>query len=561
MRNPASIGISSKTVKQIGHCKLSKNYDSETGNLSTGVHILKSVRAVVIGGGVAGLTAALDLARSGLSVTLFERGETIGGKIRATPSPAGPIDCGPTVLTMRAVFDEIFENAGSRLADNLTLTPAETLARHAWSDGSRLDLHADLERSADAIGDFAGAGEADGFRRFMASAKRVFETLETGYIRADRASLPGLVRSAGLSGLPDLMALPSFVTLTRALERHFRDPRLVQLFGRYATYCGSSPYLAPATLMLVAHVEQCGVWLIEGGIRCLAGALAGLAEAQGVEIRTRAHVASIEAAGGRPTAVVLASGERIAADVIVCNADGGALASGRFGAGTCGAVPALPRAARSLSALTFTAGAAPRGLPLARHTVFFSDDYPAEFRDIFDHRRLPRAPTVYVCAEDRDGAGINAGPAALERLFILVNAPPDGDTRPLAPEEIARCQTATVHHLNRCGLNLTLTDPVITTPADFETRFPATGGALYGRATHGWISAFRRPGPWTRMPGLYIAGGSAHPGPGMPMAALSGRAAARAVLKDLASKRRWFPAAMPGGTSTASPTTAGTPSR
>jgi 1-hydroxycarotenoid 3,4-desaturase len=175
------------------------------------------------------------------------------------------------------------------------------------------------------------------------------------------------------------------------------------------------------------------------------------------------------------------------------------------------------------------------GFPLVRHTVFFSSDYPAEFDAIFGASRLPGEPTVYVCAQDRDDSG--AHPGGPERLLCLVNAPPVGDIHPFSQSEIESCQARAFYLLERCGLRLH-PDPnatLITTPADFHELFPATGGALYGRATHGWKASFERPGTRTRTPRLYLAGGSAHPGAGVPMAALSGRLAATCVLSDLTS--------------------------
>jgi 1-hydroxycarotenoid 3,4-desaturase len=188
------------------------------------------------------------------------------------------------------------------------------------------------------------------------------------------------------------------------------------------------------------------------------------------------------------------------------------------------------------------------GFPLLRHCVFFSRDYPAEFADLFRAGRLPSAPTVYVCAQDR-GAADAPAPDGPERLLCLVNAPPHGDSRPLTEAEIAACETASFHLLARCGLTLERTATVATTPQDFEGLFPATGGALYGQAVHGPMASFRRPGARSKIPGLYLAGGSTHPGAGVPMAALSGRLAASSILADLASTATSRRTAMLGGIS------------
>ncbi len=217
-------------------------------------------------------------------------------------------------------------------------------------------------------------------------------------------------------------------------------------------------------------------------------------------------------------------------------ADVAAVAGGRFGQAAAAAVPHVPKTSRSLSAITWNAVAATSGFPLLRHTVFFSRDYAAEFAAIFGRRKLPQSPTVYVCAQDRDDRDPTAPPAA-ERLLFLVNAPADGDAHRRRDAEIAEAARRALAQLARCGLSVELNDArtVVTTPADFERLFPGTGGALYGPASHGWRASFARPGTRTRLAGLYLAGGSTHPGPGVPMAALSGRLAAEAVLEDLAA--------------------------
>jgi len=492
-------------------------------------------RVAVIGAGIGGLAAALDLSARGLDVVVLERAAAPGGKMREVAVGDARLDAGPTVFTMRWVFEELFDAAGADFSDHLTLEPAAVLARHAWTDGSRLDLFADAARSADAIGAFAGPAEARGFRAFCERARRVYRALEGPFIRAPRPNPVSLAAAAGPSGLAGLMGASPFTTLWRALGDHFRDPRLRQLFGRYATYCGSSPFQAPATLMLVAHVEQEGVWLVRGGMHRLARAMQTVAERRGAAFRYGAEVSEILVESGRTAGVALADGERIEADAVVVNADAAAVAAGLFGPAARGSVPRADRRDRSLSALTWATLAEAEGFPLSRHTVFFSGDYAAEFDDLFGRNRLPGSPTTYICAQDRGaGEGDSAPPGTgPERLLCLVNAPPAGDGNPPSPAEIERCETATFRLLERCGLTLRRRETVVTGPADWERLFPATGGALYGRASHGWAASFARPAARTALPGLYLAGGSAHPGAGVPMAALSGRLAAASVASDL----------------------------
>jgi 1-hydroxycarotenoid 3,4-desaturase len=490
------------------------------------------------------------MAVRGVGVEVIERAAHPGGKMREVEVAGARVDAGPTVLTMPWVFEELFEAAGARFSDYVTLHPAEILARHGWPDGARLDLYADLERSVDAISAFATPAEGRRYCEFCTRAERIFNTLDGPFIRSSKPSLPLLLHRIGWHRVRALWSINPYATLWQALGTHFHDPRLRQLFARYSTYCGSSPYQAPATLMLVAHVERSGVWLPEGGMHAIPKAVATLATSLGVTFRYNAEVRKITTNGARAIGVQLACGERIEADAVVLNTDAGALSAGLLGGEAVHAVAPIRPRARSLSALTWCVNARTSGFPLTRHNVFFCPDYRAEFDDILRDGRPPRVPTVYVCAQDRDGGGASP-PQEAERLLIVVNAPANGDSAFLNEMEKTSCEEATFAQLERCGLLIerTARTAVMTTPRDFERLFPATGGALYGRASHGWTASFRRPGSRTKLAGLYLAGGSTHPGAGVPMAAISGRLAARSLLADLASTSPLQSAAMPGGIS------------
>ncbi len=364
---------------------------------------------VVIGAGMGGLAAAIDLARAGAQVTLLEAADAPGGKVRSLPVAGQPIDSGPTVFTMRWVFEALFADAGARLEERLKLSQLDVLARHGWLDGSRLDLFGSIEQSAAAIEAFAGRREARAYRDFARRSGQIFETLDHSFMRREKPGMVGLSASLGLRGIPRLMATKPYTTLWNELGRQFSDPRLRQLFGRYATYCGSSPLQAPATLMLIAHAERAGVWALDEGMQRLPEAMADLAATLGVELRFSTAAKEIETAQGRVRAVHLDDGERLPAQAVVFNGDVAALSQGLLGPSVAAALPARESEPRSLSAVTWSLVGRLAGFPLHHHTVFFGSDYEDEFRAIFERGGLTAEPTLYLCAQDRGDAPAAGG--------------------------------------------------------------------------------------------------------------------------------------------------------
>ena len=275
---------------------------------------------------------------------------------------------------MRWVFDALFERLGQSLDRHLHLSRCEVLARHAWGPDERLDLSADLALSVAAIAEFSGAAEAQRYRAFCARARQVYETLDRPFMQSSRPT-PGslawrVLRQQGLPGLRQLLRISPFTTLWRELGRYFHDPRLRQLFGRYATYCGSSPFDAPATLMLVAHVEREAVWQVEGGMHRLAQVLAGCAQAQGVRIRYGCEARRLLLAHGRVSGVALADGEQLPADIVVFNGDAQALSRGLLDEPVRQALGTPARVQPSLSALTWHGEVEAGGFELSHHNVF-----------------------------------------------------------------------------------------------------------------------------------------------------------------------------------------------
>jgi 1-hydroxycarotenoid 3,4-desaturase len=513
---------------------------------------LAATRAVVIGAGIGGLSTALRLAYAGLSVTVVDMAAGPGGKMRTRDSAAGPIDIGPTVMTMKSVFERLFSDVGARLADHVTLEPDEILARHFWRDGSSLDLYHDPARSAAAVEAFAGPDARRAFEAFSNKACALFDAFEGPVMLSARPNLAAL--TARVLTRPRLIpAMAPGRSLAQSLAGQFADPRLRQLFGRYATYVGGSPYRSPAVLGLIWHSEASGVWRVAGGMHRLAAALHDLAADRGAAFRFGAQATRIEQQNGRPVAVHLADGTRLAADLVVFNGDPKALTEGLLGSAPQRAVKPSGVRSRSLSAFVWGFAAMPDGVELAHHNVFFCADPKREFDDLAAGR-MPEDGTLYVCAQDRGGR--DAPPVGtLERFEIILNGPPG---HPSTREDEDTCRTRTFQTLRNMGLRFQPTPEraMLTTPRGFATDFPGSDGSLYGLSPHGMMATFQRPTARTAMPGLYLAGGGAHPGAGIPMACLSGQHAAAAILSDLASTSTCRPTATPGGISTGSATMA-----
>ncbi|WP_298437865.1 1-hydroxycarotenoid 3,4-desaturase CrtD [uncultured Jannaschia sp.] len=514
-----------------------------------------SERIVIIGAGIGGLAAAMRLTHRGHDVTVLEARSDVGGKMRTVPSVAGPVDAGPTVLTLRPIFEELFDACGQALTDHVTLDPLPMLARHHWDGDATLDLFADADRSRDAIGAFAGARAAVAFDTFHRDMARLFAAFEGPMMQSGAPSLLGMAgvvaRNPRLIG-----AMAPGRTMAADLARRFDDPRLRQLFGRYATYVGGDPTASPALLSLIWHAESRGVWAVRGGMAQLARAMATIAEAAGADIRLGTPVARIETEGGRVTGV-RTEGEHIAADRVVFNGDPHALHDGLLGDALRRSVPAPAVAARSLSAYVWSFAATPTGRAPEHHNVFFARTPNSEFVEVA-RGDMPADPTLYVCAQDRGGAP----PTGPERFEIIMNGPPRTGAHP-DPEEQSRCRETTFTRLASMGLRF---DPrpeitALTTPEQFGAMFPASRGSLYGLSPEGMMAAFQRPRARTKIEGLYLAGGGAHPGAGIPMAATSGRLAAEAIESDRTSRSPSRRTGMRGGISTASRRTGNAPSR
>jgi 1-hydroxycarotenoid 3,4-desaturase len=505
-------------------------------------------KIVVIGAGIGGLSAALRLAHQGCDVTVLDMHAAPGGKMRTVTSAAGSVDAGPTVLTLRPVFEALFTDVGEDLSEHLTLQPLEVLARHYWDDGTMLDLTADPAQSAANISTAFGTKAGAEFTKFSARAKRLFTAFDGPMMRT---SAPGqwAVTKAVLGNPALIPDMAPHRTMAGLLKSTFKDPRLAQLFGRYATYVGGSPYASPALLSLIWEAEAQGVWSVKGGMNKLAQSIADLAAMRGAQFFYDAKATRITRQNGRTSGVQTANAH-YPADFVLFNGDPRALQTGLLGDGIKRAVKENQTEPRSLSAFVHAFAARPTGVKLAHHTVFFGHDPAAEFKALAKGE-MPTDATLYLCAQDHGHVATDA----LQRFEIIMNGPPvlrDPE------KEKPPCQTQIFKRLQAFGLQFSPTPgpQTLTTPQGFDQMFPASLGSLYGRSPHGLTAAFKRPTARTPIKGLYLCGGGAHPGAGVPMATLSAQHAAAAIMTDHASISTFPQTDTPGGMLTGSATAA-----
>lgn len=493
-----------------------------------------SEHIAIVGAGLGGLATAIRLAVAGDRVTLIERNAQPGGKLNLWQAGGFSFDTGPSLLTLPQVLADLVAVAGRRLEEMLTLLPLDPAHRYHWPDGSSLDVTPRLDALLRGI-ERLSPGEAPAVMRLLAHSASLYASAGEPFLQADRDHLPGLVATARATPgfrVRDVPRLADPRTLHGYVASHLRDPRLVQLFDRYATYNGSSPYRTPAAYALVPWVEfGYGAWYPQGGMYEIARQLTRLATDLGVTLLTSTPVEQIMVRRGQAVGLLLPGGDRLMADRVVVNADAHtarrALLPPAFGH------DAVDAQALSTSALLLLLGTGRPFPQLAHHTIFFSRDYRAEFDDLFQRQRPPAEPTIYVCASSRTDP--SQAPAGQENLFVMVNVPalqPEHDWAAWAGPYRDQILT-TLEARGLVGLREAIVVERCLTPTDLAAQSGAYRGALYGLAAHGPLAALRRPSNRDRRVGrLYYVGGTTHPGGGIPLVLRSGQIMARLIAED-----------------------------
>ncbi len=483
-------------------------------------------KIIIIGAGLGGLSAAIRLAKLGFDVTVLEKNETVGGKVNFVEAGGYKFDTGASLLTMPHVFEDLFNFAEKRLEDYLDLTALDPICRYSWTDGTTFDASQDLQKTENEIGKFAPQ-DVENFRNYLLNSKQKYQIAEKTFLAHSLNDLPRLLRPKYLK---DLLAISSLKTLDAHNKNYFHSPKLQQLFNRFATYNGSSPYRTPATFALVPFVEfGLGAWYVRGGIYEIPKALAKLAREFDVKIRTNCAVEKIVIENKKAVGVRLENGEILLGDSVVANSD--AVETYRNLIDEKFFSKKLDVREPSCSGFVLLLGTNKKFPNLAHHNIFFSDDYRAEFDALFADLRPARNPTIYVCATSKTDE--TQSPENCENLFVLINAPYTSDKTDWT-REAKPYRDLIIKKLEKFGLEdleKSIEFEQIITPADFENRYGTNRGSIYGVSSNGIFSAFLRvPNRARTIENLYFVGGATHPGGGMPLVLLSGKMASELIL-------------------------------
>jgi len=479
-----------------------------------------SYKTLVIGAGLGGLAAAIRLARAAHAVEVWEKNGEPGGKLKELCVDNFRWGTGPSLLTMPHVLRELFTSAGERMEDHLELVRLDSACRYFWTDGTVIDEDAAFWSQPEVA-------------RFLEYARGIYELSGEAYLNRPPGDFLRAFTWSNLGKLRHLGKVATTRTLAAEVERRISDPHLRQIFLRFATYNGSSPYLTPATFNIIPYVEaEFGAWYVRGGMAKIAEALAALAQRNGVTFRF-----NTTATGWNGTEATAQDGTRSRADFLVCNGDVLSAQTGFLsGLAPASQQKALLRPDLSTSGFILFLGVRGCDPRLGHHNIFFSDDYPKEFAEIHGGKISPSSPTIYISVSSRTDP--SHAPEGHDNYFILVNAPARDPKQPWTKAEAQGYRDLVLKRLERFGfddLPGRIVAERIFTPSDFATRDLAHHGALYGWASHSVRTSLFRPplrAPGTR--NVFFVGGTTHPGGGIPLVLLSGKMVADLIQREIA---------------------------
>jgi phytoene desaturase len=491
----------------------------------------------VIGAGIGGMSAAARLAKNGHEVTVYENSDRSGGKCRTEWFGDYAFDTGPSLLTLPAVYRDLFLKTGKRIEHILDIQPVDPAFNYQFADGKSVSFpnlsnpktYIEIEKSF-------GINSANSWRKLIERSERMWEVSREPFVESELRSIWPLLKRWDL--IKQIKEISPFTSLRKLSSKFEVDPHLKMIVDRYATYTGSDPRSAPAVLLTIAFVESTfGAWHIKGGIGQLSVALEQRCLDLGVKFEFNILVTEISVKAGRVIGIKTGQGNNIASDLVVSNSDAEYTYNKlikREISEAKGERRKLKIATKSLAGFSILLGldnTKSHKVNLDHHNVYFPENYDAEFDDIFTKKVPVTDPTIYVCAP-KDNSMVKG--IAKEAWFVLVNAPrhdlENGWNWNKGGDKYAEKIIKKLDHL---GLNVSdrLDFMKFRTPADLENYALAPGGSIYGTSSNSPISAFLRAKNRSKINGLFCVGGSAHPGGGLPLVGISAEIVANAIGK------------------------------
>ncbi|EHQ25407.1 1-hydroxycarotenoid 3,4-desaturase CrtD [Mucilaginibacter paludis] len=477
-------------------------------------------KAIVIGAGIAGIAAAIRLAVKGYEVEVFEANSYPGGKLSEITLGAYRFDAGPSLFTMPQYVDELFELAGK--TKGLSYQNLDVVCKYFYEDGTKLSAYADEDRFAGEVAGLTGEDPAN-VKRYFKNSRNIYQITNHVFLERSLHRLKTFLRWDTLKSVFRFPQIDAFRTMHRANKGFFRDKRLIQFFDRYATYNGSNPYQAPATLNVIPHLEQYfGAYFPDGGMYSITTSLVKLGEKLGVKFNYTCVVDEI-VLQKQEVKGIRVKGELQAADVVISNMDVYFTYSKLLKSHPELQPAKLLKQERSSSALIFYWGIKKSFQELDLHNVFFSGDYEAEFKAIWEKQGLYHDPTVYINISSKYKP--DDAPMDCENWFVMINVPAnkgqDWD------ELIAEARKNIIAKLSRIlgeDVSSLITCESILDPRSIESKTSSYQGSLYGTSSNNQFAAFlRQANRSSKIKGLYFCGGSVHPGGGIPLALLSAK--------------------------------------
>jgi phytoene desaturase len=470
----------------------------------------------VIGAGLGGLSAACLLAAKGHKVTVFEKNENTGGKMNIIESDGYRFDTGPSLLTMPFILEKLFEECGARMNDYLSLEPLDPICRYFYPDGTVFNNYEDKHETKNEIMAFAPQ-DADSYPDFLEYARSLYQKTADAFIFNPLFGVSDLKGSDLLS----FFGIDAFTTVSKRVDSAFDSSYLRKFFKRFTTYNGSSPFLAPATLNVISHVEiNQGGYYVKGGLYKVAEALTSLAKSLGVEFIFNAEIASIDVEEFRATGVKFRSGKKVTSDLVISNSDATETIAHLLPDASISSQKKQKAKAiePSCSGFVLLLGTDKKFDRLVHHNIFFSEDYEKEFKQIFEDKMMPDDPTIYIA--NTSYSDPHHAPEDGSNLFIMINAPYlsehydwDEHAKSYGDKVILELEQRGLKHLSRY-----IQFRKAITPKDFYIKYRSNKGSIYGTSSNSKFSAFVRPRNKSReIDKLYLVGGSTHPGGGIPL--------------------------------------------